>query len=115
MASTKLPYTTVEGIWKKAGMLVTEVISVVPAPGFGLHAGQKLRAKSKSGSTPHLVTATMSKRGVQNKCNDNCPQYKSAHICSHNIAAVEINGDLANFLQYLHRSSRHAKFGSNSK
>ena len=59
VASTKLPYTTTEGIWKKAGVLVTEVHSVVPAPGFRL---QDKMVKTKSGSTPHLVTVSMSKR-----------------------------------------------------
>ena len=72
VASTKLPYTTtdLEGICKKAGALVTEVHSVVPAPGFGL---QDKMVKSKSGSTPHLVTVSMSKKGGQYKYDDKCP------------------------------------------
>ena len=30
----KLPYTTVEGVWKKAAALVAETNAIVPAPGF---------------------------------------------------------------------------------
>ena len=52
VASTHLPYTTVEGIWKKATLLVSEVNAVVPAPGLG---PKEKMVKSKSGSTPHLI------------------------------------------------------------
>jgi len=56
-----LPYTTVEGIWKKAASLVTEANAIIPAPGLG----QKDKmVKSKSGSTPHLVS------GVQKTWNN---------------------------------------------
>ena len=48
-----LPYNTAEGIWKKAGTLVSEVNSVVPAPGCG---PKDKMVKSKSGLAPHLIT-----------------------------------------------------------
>ena len=43
----KLPYTTVEGIWKKAASLVVEANAIVPAPGFD---EKDKMVKSKSGS-----------------------------------------------------------------
>lgn len=55
----KLPYTTIQGIWKKAVTLVTEA----NAPGF---SPQDRMVKSKSGFAPHLVTVSVGKGGVQN-------------------------------------------------
>lgn len=68
-----LPYTTVEGIWKKASVLVKEANSVVPAPGFG---PKDKMVKSKSGSSPHLVSVV----GQHYKCDEKCPHYKSVSI-----------------------------------
>ena len=53
VAATQLPKETVEGIWKKAAMLVTELNAITFVPGFG--NGERM-VKSNSGSTPHLVT-----------------------------------------------------------
>ncbi len=74
---------------------------MVPAPGFG---SKDKMVKSKSGSTPHLITASISLGEVQYRCDDKCPQYKSVHICSHTVAAAEANGDLANFLLWFRRN-----------
>ena len=65
-------------------MLVGEEKSIVPAPGFG--PNDKM-VKSKSGTTPHLVTVAKSDKKVQYKCDDKCPQYKSVYICSHNCCS----------------------------
>ena len=59
--------------------------------------------KSKSGSTPHLVTA--SKDG-QYRCDDRCPQHKSLGVCSHSVAAAESNGELQKFLE-LYSKEQH--------
>jgi len=48
----KLPYTTLEGIWRKATSLMKETNAVVPASGFG---EKDKMVKSKSGSSPHLI------------------------------------------------------------
>jgi len=45
------------------------------------------------------VLANDSTNGLQYKCDDKCPHYKSVHICSH-IAAAEANGDLQKFLEW---------------
>jgi len=62
---TALPYTAIEGIWKKAASLVTEVNSILPAPGLG---PKEKMVKSKSGSTPHLVSIN----GLKYECDDKC-------------------------------------------
>jgi len=59
----KLPYTTVEGVWKKAAALVAEANAIVPSPSLG--ANNKM-VKSKSGDAPHLVRAHEHKY----KCDD---------------------------------------------
>ena len=69
---TKLPFATVEGMWKKASMLVAETNFLVPAPGF---SPQDKMVKSKSGCSPHLITVNASRVGVQYKCDDKCPQF----------------------------------------
>ena len=104
VSSTRLPYASVEGIWRKAKKLVTEINSVVCAPGFG---SKDRMVKSNSGSSPHLVLAVTSASVVQYKCDDKCPHYKSTNICSHTIAAAESNGDLQQFMQwYCHHGKK---------
>ena len=68
---TTLPYTTVEGIWTKAGVLVKEVNAIVPAPGFG---PKDKMVKSKSGAAPHIVSTA---DGSHYKCDEKCPHFKS--------------------------------------
>ena len=97
VSSTKLLYTAIAAIWKKACLLITEKNSVVPAPGYG---PQDKMVKSKSGSLPHLVKVSKCRLGVQYQCDQNCPQFQSAHICSHSVAAAESNKELPHFLQY---------------
>ena len=55
---TNLPYTTAEGIWKKAAGLVSEPDAIALAPGLGQN--DKM-VKSKSGSVPHLITVSSSR------------------------------------------------------
>ena len=57
--------------------------------------------KSKSGVVPHLVT---SKKEYKYAC-DESPQFKSSGICSHTVAAVEVNGELEDFVK-LYRARR---------
>ena len=97
VSSTKLPYTAIATIWKKASLLITEKNSVVPAPGYG---PQDKMVKSKSGSLPHLVKVSKCRLGVQYQCDQNCPQFQSVHICSNSVAAAESNKELPQFLQY---------------
>lgn len=54
-ANTKVPHTTAEGIWNKATMLIGEENAIVVVPGC---EPKDTMVKSKSGTVPHLVTAT---------------------------------------------------------
>ena len=87
IASILLPYATVEGIWKKAASLVSDVNAIVPAPGLG---PKEKMVKSKSGSTPHLISVN----GFKYECDDKCPHFKSIKLCSHTVAALKVNGEL---------------------
>jgi len=87
----KLPYTTVEGVWKKVASLVAEDNALVPAPGFDAKDNM---VKSKPGAAPHLVGVSKYKY----KC-DHCPHFKSINLCSHIVAAAESNSDLVEFVK----------------
>ena len=91
----KLPYTMVEGVWKKAAALVAEVNAIVSVPGFDIN--DKM-IKSKSGDAPHLVRALEHKY----KCDDRCPHFKSS---SRVVAAAESNSDLIQFVNWF--GSKH--------
>ena len=91
IGNIKLPYSTAEGIWHKASILVSEVNAVVPRCG-----PKDKMVKSKSGSVPHFISVLDD--GAIYKCDDKCPQYKAIHICSHVVAAAKISGDLDKFL-----------------
>jgi len=93
VANVQLPYTTMEGIWKKAASLVSELNATVPAPGLG---PKETMVKSKSGTTPHLISVN----GVKYECDDKCPQFKSIKLCSHTVAVSEVNGELKQFINW---------------
>ena len=99
LAITQLPKETAESIWRKVAMLITESNAITFAPRLG---SRDRMVKSKSGSTPHLVTAS---KDAQYRCDDRCPQHKSLGICSHSVAAAESNGKLRNSLNCTARSS----------
>ena len=52
--------------------------------------------KSKSGSTPHLISVN----GFKYECDDKCPHFKSIKLCSHTVAASEVNGELKEFINW---------------
>lgn len=72
--------------------MLTERNAVVPAPGLGER--DKI-VKSKSGSTPHLVSV----KGLKYECDDKCLHFKSIKLCSHTVAAAEINNELKEFVK----------------
>ena len=82
-----------EGIWKKATSLVSEVNAIAPAPGLG---PKEKMVKSKSGSTPHLISVN----GVKYECDNKCPHFKSIKLCSHTVAVSEVNGELREFISW---------------
>ena len=52
--------------------------------------------KSKSGSTPYLIFVNR----VKCECDDKCPHFKSIKLCSHTVAASEVNGELREFISW---------------
>ena len=90
---SSVPSSTLGGIWTKATELVKSKI-VVTVPWI---VDNKARfVKSSTSQQPHLVTVS----NFSYKCDNNCHMFKGYSICSHIVAAAQLNGDLAQFLQY---------------
>lgn len=83
-----LPKQCIEGIWNKASRLVASPNAVVHPPGPTMKDRLVL---SESSSVPHYVSVKSSP-----SCSYRCDQNFSAmQICSHVVAAAEVNGELA--------------------
>ena len=72
-----LPLQALERIAEKARELLETDGAIVSAPGYTTEAKM---VKSHSGKRPHLVTPKG--KGDGYVCDDECPQYKSAKLCS---------------------------------
>ena len=81
----KVPFASIQGIWRKAEKLITEPNAIVPAPGFNEGVMMVL---SRSGKRPHLVKCG---KGGRVSCDSDCPNWKSLNICSHCVVAAETN------------------------
>ena len=88
-----LPNAAIEGIAKKAVEIQSTDGGIVPAPG---HRSEAKMVISRSGKRPHLVLPKKKSGGLS--CDDDCPQYKSAKLCSHTVAAAEYNHQLDQFI-----------------
>jgi len=93
-----MPLITLEAIWSKATALLQGENSISPAPGADRLAHVVLSYRS---DTPHLVRP---KGKGQYICDERCPQWVSAKICSHTVAVSALNGVLEEFLAW-YRSS----------
>ena len=51
---------------------------------------------SRSVKRPHLILPKKKSGGLS--CDDDCPQYKPAKLCSHTVAAAEYNHQLDQFI-----------------
>ncbi len=78
-----LPVAAVEAIARKASEILNEDGAIVPAPGHDSNARMVI---SRSGKRPHLVVP---KKNGGMACDEDCPQYKSAGLCSHVVAAAQ--------------------------
>ena len=96
-----LPLQALERIAEKATELLETDGAIVNAPGYTAEA--KI-VKSHSGKRPHLVTPK--KKGDGYACDDECPQYKSAKLCSHTLATAVVNGSLDSFISSYARVKR---------
>lgn len=87
-----LPAPAIEAIAQKASDILITDNGIVSAPGQGADARMVM---SKSGQRPHLVVP---KKNGGMACDSDCPQYRSAAICSHVVAAAKHNGHFELFL-----------------
>ena len=83
-----LPSAAIEAIAQKVLEIVNVEGAIVPAPG---HHPTARMVISKSGKWPHLV---LPKKNGGMAWDDDCPQYKSASLCSHVVAAALHNEQL---------------------
>lgn len=87
-----LPISAVDAIGKKAIDILKTADGIVPAPGHGKDSRMVL---SRSGKMPHLVSI---KKNGGMACDKDCPQYQSAGICSHIVAAAMYNKKFDQFV-----------------
>jgi len=88
-----LPTAAIERIAKKAADILQTEGAIVSAPGQPVAARMVV---SHSGKRPHLVLPKKKSGGMS--CDDDCPQYKSAKLCSLTVAAAESNKQLDQFI-----------------
>lgn len=88
-----LPPQAIKRIAEKASELIATDGAIVNAPGYSVEAKM---VKSHSGRRLHLVTPK--KKGAGFVCDDECPQYKSAKLCSHILATAVVNERLDSFI-----------------
>ena len=87
-----IPLVTLEAIWNKAASLLNGDNRITAAPGPDKQARVVLRSE-----IPHLVRPKGN--SGQYVCDDMCPQWVSAKICSHTVAVAECNDSLK-FLEW---------------
>ena len=94
-----LQNSLVQSIWDKASRLVNTKGAMAPAPGYPPEA-RTVQSTSKTGF--HLVTP-----GSNGKFNCDCANYHSLNLCSHAVAVAEINGRLAQFVEWHRKLKNH--------
>ena len=94
-----IPLITLEAIWSKAAALLQGDNTISPAPGRDRRSHVVISYRS---DTPHLVQP---KANGQYTCDDKCPQWVSAKICSHTVAVAALNASLEGFLQWYKSSA----------
>ena len=85
-AKLGLPVAAIDGIAKNAAKILSREGS---APGF---SNETKMVVSRSGKRPHLVQPKRKSGGLM--CDEDCPQFKSAKICSYTVTTAEYSGQL---------------------
>ena len=67
-----------------------------------LNQKQARLVKSSSSLQPHVVTTKPNSTCIY-VCDSNCPMFKGFSLCSHVVAAAEVNGDLSDFLDAIRK------------
>ena len=89
-----LPKQCIEGIWNKASRLVASPNAVVHHPD---PTTKDRLVLSESSSVPHYVSVKSSP-SCSYRCDQNCQNFSAMQICSHVVAAAEVNGELALYI-----------------
>ena len=95
-----MPKTTLPAIFKKASSLCNTAGSIQPAPGNNSKA--KMIASSRK-CPPHFVRGYPSGKY---ECDSACPQWSSAKVCSHTVAAAECNQELKKFMKWCEKNEK---------
>ena len=91
--------------WSKAEYLVNNPKMISNVPGHESPYSRMVAASSKE--IPHFVSVPKEFTG-QFICDSHCPMFASYKICSHTLAAAEVNGKLADFLLWFNKTLRRA-------
>ena len=100
-AIAKLPpvsSSTLSCMWRKAADLIRAKGHVLNVP--WLPDSKARLVKSSFSPQPHVVTT---KEGGIYVCDSNCPMFKGFSLCSHVVAAAEVNGDLSHILDAINK------------
>jgi len=89
-----LPHATLDAMWNKAEEYLLSSSDIQTAPG---NDRKSKMVTSRSGGTPHFVRVVSPGHYV---CDKSCLQWSSSQICSHTLAAAEVNGELISFIQW---------------
>jgi hypothetical protein len=89
-----IPLITLQGMWSKANLLLSKKNAITDAPGEDRKARM---VASLTSEVPHFIRRKTSGAFV---CDNNCPRWKSANICSHTLATAEVNDELKIFLEW---------------
>lgn len=103
-AGVSIPLASLEGIWKKAGELLSSADNMTLAPGYNSEARM---VRSFTNARPHLVTPGKAGRFM---CDSECANYKSLGICSHVVATAEANNKLIEFSNYYRKAKKVPNF-----
>lgn len=105
---TRIPLTSLEGIWKKAEDLLNTEGAIVSAPGVGNDAKFVL---SYSGRKPHLV---VTKKGGSFACDEDCPNWCALGDCAHSVAVASMCGKLSDFVSWLKKKKKLTKYAQST-
>ena len=87
--------STLACMWNKAAGLIRAGDHILNVPWLSNPKARLI--KSSSSPQPHIVT-TKPNSTCTYICDTNCPMFKGYSLCSHVVAAAEVNGDLSDFL-----------------
>ena len=89
--NTTIPSSSINSIWEKAEMLLSNSRAITPAP---VEGEAKMVKSSAQPGRPHLVRIF---KDGKLACDENCPMWVSLKICSHCVAVAHSIGCASDF------------------